>query len=322
MKKITVSNSGLQVADGSRPNVANEALIEVSISGICNTDLEIVKGYAGFQGTLGHEFAGIVRESPEDKSWIGKRVLGEINVGCDQCELCMAGDSRHCPDRTVLGIHNRDGCHAEFTTLPARNLIEIPDTVSDERAVFAEPFAAAYGITEQVEIRPDTRVAVIGDGKLGILCAWALGIKTQHLFLFGKHQSKLELGQLGNAEGVLADDFERFSGYFDVVVEASGSESGFPMAVELVRSKGKIVLKSTFQGSPVWEAWKIVVNEISVVGSRCGRFQPIVELLGDKRFPFEKLITETVSLADGVEAMRLAGEKGVMKVLLRPESRD
>ncbi len=245
-------------------------------------------------------------------------MLGEINVGCETCDWCKAHDARHCPNRTVLGIINRDGCHAEYLTLPVRNLLAIPDSIPNERAVFAEPLAAAYGILEQIEVHPETRVAVIGDGKLGILCAWSLALKSQHLFLIGKHPNKLRIGQLGNAEGVLLGDSEKMERSFDVVVEASGSESGFKHALKLVKPRGKIVLKSTFHGKAEWEAWKVVVEEVTIVGSRCGKFEPIIEMLGDSRFPLDELISKEFSLERGVEALEYASEKGVMKVLLRP----
>jgi threonine dehydrogenase-like Zn-dependent dehydrogenase len=310
--------NGTEVADINLDKTGEEAIIKVVLSGICNTDLEIAKGYAGFEGTLGHEFVGIVESAPNATEWVGKRVLGEINIGCENCDWCRTHDSRHCPNRTVLGIIGRDGCHAEFVKLPVRNLIEVPADVPDERAVFAEPFAAALGITEQVSIEADTRVAVIGDGKLGILCAWALGAKSQHLFLIGKHPNKLKLGELGNAEGVLLENVDNHKRSFDVVVEASGTESGFETALDLVKPRGKIVLKSTFHGKPKWEAWRVVVDEITIVGSRCGMFSPVLELLKDASFPLEKLISDELSLAEGVRGLQFASESGVIKVLLRP----
>ncbi|MDH3493282.1 MAG: alcohol dehydrogenase catalytic domain-containing protein [Acidobacteriota bacterium] len=318
MKALTKTKDGLILAEKDFSAPEGESLVRVLISGICNTDIEIVKGYAGFHGTIGHEFVGLVEESPDVPGLIGKRVLGEINVGCLKCGWCRENDSRHCPGRTVLGILGRDGSHAEYLSLPARNLIEVPDEISNERAVFAEPFAAALGITEQVPIRPETRVAVIGDGKLGILCAWALATKTQHLFLIGRHPNKLRIGELGNAEGVLLEDAGKFGRDFDVVVEASGSESGFETALGLVRPRGKVVLKSTFQGKSVWEAWRVVVDEITIVGSRCGKFRPVIDLIRNPAFPLEKLIAEEFALTDGIKAMDHASRRGALKVILRP----
>ena len=216
----------------------------------------------------------MVEESSDAKHLVGKRVVGEINVGCGACELCKKGDSRHCALRTVLGIYGRDGAHAEFLTLPTRNLLEVPTEVSDAEAVFVEPLAAAFGITEQVEILPKTRVAVIGDGKLGNLCAQSLVLKSRNVVLIGKHKEKLSLVAKRNIEGVLLNDALKMKRSFDVVIEASGAESGFALALDLLKPRGKLVLKSTFHGKPSWEAWRVVVDEITIVGSRCGQRLP------------------------------------------------
>lgn len=316
MKALRVNNGELSLADIPRPDNDTEALVRVVRSGICNTDLEIVRGYAGFSGTIGHEFVGIVEAASDRPDLIGKRVVGEINVGCGVCQLCLSGDSRHCPQRTVLGIHGRDGCHAEFLTLPSRNLLEVPANVSDNEAVFVEPLAAAYGITEQVEITSDTRVAVIGDGKLGILCAMSLGLESNSVTLIGRHRSKIAIAESANIEGVLAADTGKLKRKFDVVVEASGSESGFETALDLVKPRGKIVLKSTFHGTPTWQASRVVVDEITVVGSRCGRFAPALDLLAGKKIGVDGLISEQFNLADGVAAIDQASKKGVLKVLI------
>ena len=310
-------NGRLALEDVARPAAEGEALVRVTKSGICNTDVEIVRGYAGFAGTIGHEFVGVVEESGRAEL-VGKRVVGEINAGCGRCSLCVAGDPRHCPDRTVLGIKGRDGAHAEFLRLPDANLVEVPDGVSDEAAVFAEPLAAAYGITEQVEIGPDTRVAVIGDGKLGILCALSLGLASKRVTLFGRHASKLSIAERQGIEGLNSDEAAKMRYAFDAVVEASGSETGFAAALDLVRPRGKIVLKSTFHGTPTWEAWRVVVDEITIVGSRCGRFAPAVGLLADGEIEVTPLISDEMPLSRGVEAVELAQAKGVMKVLLTP----
>ena len=217
----------------------------------------------------------------------------------------------------MLGIHGRDGAHAEFLTLPARNLVEVPEEVSDEEAVFVEPLAAAIGITEQVEIGPDTKVAVVGDGKLGLLCAMALSLQSDNLVLIGKHTSKLDIAGQRGIEAILSDKAAKMGRGFDLVVEASGSESGFAAALDLVRSRGKIVLKSTFQGRPKWEAWRVVVDEITIVGSRCGLFAPAIELLASKRIRVGDLVSDEFALKDGVAAVGRAGENGVMKVILR-----
>ncbi|MEO7673854.1 MAG: alcohol dehydrogenase catalytic domain-containing protein [Pyrinomonadaceae bacterium] len=316
MKALRIDHDKLMLADVPRPDGGTEALVRVIRSGICGTDLEIVRGYAGFSGTIGHEFVGIVEKANARAELVGKRVVGEINAGCGVCELCRSGDERHCPTRTVLGIHGRDGCHAEFLTLPARNLFEVPENVSDNEAVFTEPLAAAVGITEQVEVTPETHVAVIGDGKLGLLCAMSLGLRTSHIAVFGRHKSKLSIAESADIEGILAAEADKHGRIFDVVVEATGSESGFATALDLVKPRGKIVLKSTFYGTPVWQASRVVVDEITIVGSRCGRFAPALELLSGKKIRVDNLISEEFRLGDGIKAFGRAAQKGVLKVLL------
>lgn len=317
MKALRVNAGRLSLDDLPRPRNGSEALVRVVVSGICNTDLEIVRGYAGFSGTIGHEFVGIVEQADDEPELIGKRVVGEINAGCGVCDLCRGGDQRHCPRRTVLGIVGRDGAHAEFLTLPSRNLIEVPAGVTNEEAVFVEPLAAAFGIAEQVEIGLDTRVVVIGDGKLGLLCAMSLAPMTSHIVLVGRHRNKLSIAEGAGVEGIMSDDTSKLGRRFDVVVEASGSESGFAAAVELVRPRGKIVLKSTFHGTPTWPASRIVVDEITVIGSRCGRFEPALRLLAEKKIDVARLVSEEFALTDGVNAIERASQKGVLKVLLR-----
>jgi threonine dehydrogenase-like Zn-dependent dehydrogenase len=317
MKALRFDKKGLHLGDIAQPTEPHEALVRVTLSGICNTDLEIVRGYAGFEGTIGHEFVGVVEEGSAEL--IGKRVVGEINAGCGNCERCIAGDPRHCPARTVLGIVSRDGAHAEYINLPARNLIPVPENVTDEQAVFIEPLAAALGIVEQIDIESGTKVAVIGDGKLGLLCAMSMALRSNNVTLVGKHPDKLAIAAKRGIKTLLLADLGPIqNNLFDVVVEASGSGSGFATAMDLVRPRGKIVLKSTFQGTPTWQASRIVVDEITIVGSRCGRFEPALELLASGEIDPRDLISETFPLSDGVNAMLRAGEKGVLKVLLRP----
>jgi threonine dehydrogenase-like Zn-dependent dehydrogenase len=201
-------------------------------------------------------------------------------------------------------------------TLPARNLIEVPAGVPDDQAVFVEPLAAAYGITEQVDVGPETAVAVIGDGKLGLLCAFAMSLRTKNLIIVGKHEEKLELAESRDIESVWLPTIGKFEPVFDVVIEASGSESGFATALDMVKPRGKIVLKSTFSGKPQWEAWRVVVDEITIVGSRCGRFEPALKLLEDGKIDLSDMISAEMPLIKGVEAMAEAQKKGVMKVLL------
>lgn len=316
MKALRVENNQLQLAEIPKPMRESEAVVRVLRSGICNTDLEIVRGYAGFSGTIGHEFVGVVEAAADAPQLVGKRVVSEINAGCGGCEWCLKNDARHCPSRTVLGIVGRDGAHAEFLTLPARNLLEVPAAVSDEQAVFVEPLAAAFGITEQIEISPETKVVVIGDGKLGNLCAQTLCLKSRNVVLVGKHKEKLALARKRNIETVLLGDALKLNKSFDVAVEASGAESGFNLALDLLKPRGKLVLKSTFHGAPRWQASRVVVEEITIVGSRCGRFAPALELLKNKSVAVENLISEQLSLSEGVKAIERAGRKGAMKVLL------
>ncbi|HEY0320883.1 MAG TPA: alcohol dehydrogenase catalytic domain-containing protein [Pyrinomonadaceae bacterium] len=320
MKALRYENGRLAVAEVAEALDEREAVVRVTLSGICNTDVEIVRGYAGFEGTIGHEFVGVVESAPGAPHLLGKRVVGEINAGCGLCELCRGGDARHCLTRTVLGIVGRDGAHAEALRLPVVNLLCVPDSVPDERAVFAEPLAAAWGITERVTIDNRTRVAVIGDGKLGLLCAQALSLATPaRLVLIGKHRNKLDIAARRGIETATLEDVQgSWAREFDVVVEASGSESGFALALSILRPRGTLVLKSTFHGETRVAAARIVVDEISVVGSRCGRFAPALELLGRGEIDVESLISEEYSLAEGVRAMERATAPGVIKVLLRP----
>jgi threonine dehydrogenase-like Zn-dependent dehydrogenase len=319
MKALRFTNSELGLADVPQPAGDGEALVRVTLSGICNTDLEIVRGYSAFEGTLGHEFVGIVEEAPDKADLVGKRVVGEINAGCGLCGKCLAGDPRHCPDRTVLGIVGRDGAHAQFLRLPSRNLLVVPDNISDAHAVFVEPLAAAFGITEQVEVGPETRIGVIGDGKLGLLCAMSLSLRSKNVTLVGKHPEKMAIAHDLVNDAAMTDAIgPETLKTFDVVVEASGSESGFLSALDLVRPRGKIVLKSTFHGTPSWPASRVVVDEITIVGSRCGRFAPALGLLTDGKVPVERLIDDTIPLSRGVEAMGLASERGTLKILLDP----
>ncbi|HEX8072952.1 MAG TPA: alcohol dehydrogenase catalytic domain-containing protein [Pyrinomonadaceae bacterium] len=319
MKALRYEQGRLRVADVAAPSAVGEALVRVTRSGVCNTDLEIVRGYAGFEGTLGHEFVGVCERSPYP-AMEGRRVVGEINAGCGVCVLCRAGDARHCPQRTVLGIVGRDGAHAEYLRLPAVNLLPVPDEVSDECAVFTEPLAAACGILERTQITTATRVAVVGDGKLGLLCAQALKALTgAHVLLVGRHECKLAIARRRDIETVLVDELKDAAARtFDTVVEASGAAAGFELALRLVRPRGVVVLKSTFHGATEFQAARVVVDEVSLVGSRCGRFQPALELLRADAVDVASLITEEYPLAEGLRAMERAAAPGVLKVLLRP----
>ena len=311
MLALRVDQKRLLVRDISKPDNGNEALVRVLLSGICNTDLEIARGYAGFNGTIGHEFVGVVEAT-------GQRVVGEINAGCGKCELCRAGDPRHCPSRTVLGIVGRDGAHAEFLQLPAVNLVPVPDKIPDEHAAFTEPLAAACGILERIAITRDDRVAVIGDGKLGLLSAQVVALTGAPALLVGKHDSKLRIAARRGIETATPKEAAKRTREFDVVVEASGAASGFNLALDLLRPKGKLVLKSTFHGTTEINAARVVVDEISIIGSRCGRFAPALDLLKRNAIDVDSLISEEYPLSKGVHAMKRARTRGILKVLLRP----
>ena len=317
MKALQVEKRAIKVREVAKPHRESEALIRVLLSGICNTDLEIARGYAGFTGTLGHEFVGVVEDAP-DVTLVGQRVVGEINAGCGECVLCKAGDARHCAQRTVLGIVGRDGAHAEYLRLPASNLLPVPERIADEHAVFIEPLAAACAITERLLIQSSVKVAIIGDGKLGLLCAQALALTGASVLLIGKHKDKLRIAERRGIEATTVKKAVPRTKEFDVVVEASGSASGFKTALNLLRPRGTLVLKSTFHGGANIETARLVVDEISVLGSRCGRFPPAIDLLKRGAIDVDSLISEEYPLADGVAAMKRAATKGVLKVLLRP----
>jgi threonine dehydrogenase-like Zn-dependent dehydrogenase len=312
MRALRVGDRGTELAELPVPEAAGEALVRVTLSGICNTDIEIARGYAGFRGTIGHEFVGVVEDPGGGALPRGTRVVGEINAGCGVCARCAAGDSRHCATRTVLGIVNRDGAHADVLRLPARNLIAVPGSVTDEEAVFVEPLAAACGVLERCPMAPGTRVAVIGDGKLGLLCAMVLHGNHLAPVLVGKHPEKLALAR--DIETALIEDAR--GRVFDVVVEASGSAGGFQLALDLLVPQGTLVLKSTFHGATPVDAARIVVEEVHVIGSRCGRFTPALDLLARGAVSVTPLVSETLSLDHATEAMERAQAPGVLKVLL------
>ncbi len=305
----------LELADLPRPVPAEgEALIRVRLAGICNTDLEIVRGYFGFRGVLGHEFVGEVAGAPGKPEWVGRRVVGEINLACGECEFCRAGLARHCPNRRVLGILGKEGCFAEFVTLPVENLHPVPSSVPDRAAVFTEPLAATLEILEQVHVEPASLVAVVGDGKLALLIVQILRLTGCRLRILGKYERKLALAAQWGA--VPIEHSDEWWGRFDVVVEASGSPDGFETALQLVRPRGTIVLKSTYAAKPVVDTSRIVVDEVQLIGSRCGQFEPALRLLEAGLVETEPLISGEYPLARGLEAFAKAQEPGVLKVLL------
>ncbi len=312
-----------------RPDLQpGEALIRVLQAGICNTDLEITRGYLAFQGVLGHEFVGIVEAVHEGPgatpltSLIGKRVVGEINAACHRtdCLYCQHGMPTHCPNRTTLGIVNRHGAFAEYLMLPTRNLHLVPDNVSDEEAVFVEPLAANFEIAEQVHLKPTDSVVILGDGKMGQLAAQVLTLSGCELMMVGKHEEKLALAEKRGVRTYVLDDAERFElengRRVDLVVECSGSAQGLEMALRLVRPRGAVILKSTVADMSKLHLAPIVIDEIRVQGSRCGPFAPALRALSQKLVDVRPLISARYTLDEGLAAFKHAGQKGVLKVLV------
>lgn len=296
-----------------------EALIKVSLAGICNTDFEITKGYMGYKGILGHEFVGVVEEiNDEDKSLLGKRVVAEISYGCHKpdCEWCNQGLVRHCPDRHTIGIWKKDGCFAEYITLPLEVLFEVPENVSNEQVVFVEPLAAACEILEQLHIQPIQKVLVQGDGKLGLTTALTLNAFNYDVTLVGKHQNKLDIAKAQGVKTILLDDLD-VKPEWEVVVEATGSISGFETAIALTKPRGTLVLKSTVAGSKEFNLAPIVINEITVLGSRCGQFKPALRLLENNRIDFKSFISGIYSVDDAIEAFEKNKNKDTLKVLIK-----
>ena len=292
-----------------------EALIKVNTIGICNTDYEITKGYMGYKGILGHEFTGIV-EKAQNKSLIGKRVVGEINCGCGNCEWCAQGLERHCPNRSTLGIWQREGCFAEYVCLPEKNLLEIPENVSNEEAVFVEPLAAALEILEQIHIPPYKKVIVLGDGKLGLIIALALNAAGLNLTLVGKHEEKLALAKAQGVKTKLLNEL-KIEKTYDYVVEATGSITGFETSLALTKPRGTLILKSTIAASKEFNLAAIVIDEITVVGSRCGQFAPALRLLESKRIDVKPLISDIYPIEKSIEAFERNKEKSSVKVLVK-----
>ncbi len=296
-----------------------EALIRVTLAGICNTDYEITKGYMGYVGILGHEFVGVVEEvNGPDKSLIGKRVVAEISYGCDDpsCEWCAKKNYRHCPNRHTLGIWKKDGCFAEYMTMPVNVLFEVPENVPDEQAVFVEPLAAACEITEQLHIEPTAKVLVLGDGKLGLTTALTLHAQNFDVLLVGKHQNKLDIAEAQGVKTRLLNTFTPKKEY-DVVVEATGTASGFETSMSLTKPRGVLVLKSTVASGKELNLAPIVIDEITVLGSRCGQFAPALRLLKNNRIDFKPFITKTYSIDDALEAFEANKAKDSIKILIK-----
>lgn len=295
--------------DLAEPSVRpGEVVVGVRMVGICDTDVQLAQGYMGFRGILGHEFVGTTAD--------GRRVVGEINNSCHDCPTCRAGLVHHCPNRTVLGILNHDGAMADRVAIPERNLHPVPEAIPDEVAVFVEPLAAAFRITEQVDILIGSQVAVVGDGKLGLLSAWVIRASGAAVTLVGKHSAKLALAGDGIVACHLADA-DRLARTFDVVVDCTGSTSGLPTALRLVRPGGTIVLKTTVAGNYELSLAPIVIDEVRIVGSRCGPFPPAIAALAEGRVDVRPLIQEVFPLDGAEAAFEAATRPGARKVLLR-----
>ena len=296
-----------------------EALIRVTLAGICNTDYEITKGYMGYVGILGHEFVGVVEEvNGADQTWVGKRVVAEISWGCDDpnCEWCAKKNYRHCPNRHTIGIWKKDGCMAEYLTVPTNILFEVPENVTDEQAVFVEPLAAACEILEQLHIEPTSKVLVLGDGKLGLTTALTLNAHNLDVLLVGKHQNKLDIAKAQGVRTQLLSDFIPEKKY-DVVVEATGSASGFETSMSLTKPRGVLVLKSTVATGKELNLAPIVIDEITVLGSRCGQFGPALRLLEKNRIDFTPFISGVYSIDNALEAFEANKDKETLKILLK-----
>lgn len=319
MKAIVFDKELKLVNDYKKPvPQKGEALVRVTLAGICNTDFEITKGYMGYVGVLGHEAVGVVEEiNDDDKSLLGKRVVAEISYGCKKadCPYCAEKLYRHCPDRHTLGIWRKDGVFAEYFTMPLETLFEVPENVPDEQAVFVEPLAAACEITEQLHIKPMEKVIVLGDGKLGLITALTLNAQNYDVTLVGKHENKLDIAKAQGVKTKLLSDL-KVEKIYDIVVEATGSISGFETALALTKPRGVLVLKSTVAASKEFNLAPIVIDEITVLGSRCGQFPPALRLLASEKVDFSPLISAKYKADDAIEAFEKNKEKDTLKVLI------
>ncbi|MEM6293023.1 MAG: alcohol dehydrogenase catalytic domain-containing protein [Myxococcota bacterium] len=296
----------------------DEAVIAVHRAGICGTDLAILGGYADYRGVLGHEFVGEVVDAEMAPQWLGRRVVGEIGVACGRCDRCRRGMPNHCTRREVIGLRGRPGALAEEVVLPVANLHEVPESVDDDAAVFVEPLAAAFRILEQVEVGPSTRVCVWGDGKLGLLTAMVMATTGCQLTVVGRHAHKLDLIRDAGATVRTPDDVLRPD--FDLAIDATGRASGFSAALANVRPQGTVVLKSTLANPPRLDATRIVVDEIRIVGSRCGPFEPAIAALASGAIDPRPLIEAVYPLTRGVAAVEHAARPGALKILVDPRN--
>jgi len=313
MRALFFDGSAARVVDHPEP-VAGEgmAVIRVSLAGVCRTDLELVKGYMGFRGVLGHEFVGVVIAGPDE--WKGARVVGEINFACGTCDLCQRGLGRHCPTRRVMGILHADGAFAELVAVPVANLHRVPDNVPDDAAVFTEPLAAAFEILEQVRVQPGLSCVVLGDGKLGLLVAQVLHGAGARVLAVGKHESKLGILRRRGIDTVCVDQWQGVRA--DLVAETTGTANGLATAIAALRPRGTLVLKSTVAVGAEINLAPLVINEITVVGSRCGPFAPALQALAQQSIDVRSLICARVPLNHADEGLHLAAQPGVLKVLI------
>lgn len=316
MKSLYFNGEDLKLdSDYEKPN-KEECLVKVNLAGICGTDLEILRGYMSYVGVLGHEFVGTVIDSP-NKELIGKKVVGEINVGCQKCPSCRDGLERHCPNRTVLGILNRDGAFAQYLTLPEKNLHIIPKVISDKQAVFVEPLAAAFEILEQIKINSTWKVGIVGDGRLAQLITRVLKLSCNDIWCFGKHENKLKkLEKLNiHTANMISEPDEKS---FDLVIEATGKESGFLDSLHLVKPRGTVILKSTIASKNKLDLSPAVVHEITFIGSRCGPFKPAIDALGSGIIQVDDLVESIYSIDEYKEAFELASKPNSLKVMIKP----
>ena len=317
MRALVLEQSNVQV-DPVHPAPTpgpDESIVRVTRAGVCETDLQLIKGYMGFRGVLGHEFVGVAESGP----YTGRRVVGEINCACWTCATCRNGFPTHCPNRTVLGILNHDGAFADQIAVPQRNLHLVPDSIPDDVAVFTEPVAAAFQIPAQLEIQKNDRIVVLGDGRLGNLCAQVLASIADDVLVVGKHPEKLGLlDSLGVKTALLSDDLPERAA--DIVVECTGSESGLPTALRLVRPRGTIVLKTTVAGTQTLAWAPFVIDEVTLVGSRCGPFDRALDALEKGLVDVQPLIADRFNLSNGLAALQRAQQKGVLKVLIEMEA--
>ncbi|AFY57629.1 theronine dehydrogenase-like Zn-dependent dehydrogenase [Rivularia sp. PCC 7116] len=314
MKGLWLENNQLELrTDIPEPEIKDgEARVKVLCAGICNTDLELIRGYYPYKGILGHEFVGVVEEGP--KHLINRRVVGEINAACGHCKFCLRDEPTHCENRTVLGIVNRNGAFADYLSLPSENLYPVADNIPTEVATFTEPIAAALEIQSQIKIHPDDKVLVVGDGKLGQLVAQTLAVTGCDLLAVGRHDEKLANLKARGIKTGFAQDIQQRT--FDIAVECTGNPEGFAIAQSALRPRGTLVLKSTYAGKLSLDASAIVVDEITLIGSRCGRFAPALELLAQEKVDVQPLIDARYPLNQGLAAFERAQTKGTQKVLL------